>query len=1064
MSLPVRLFLSSAAADAPLCAELEAHLKPLEWQKLVEVWHDGRVHAGGEPTAEALARLEAAEIVVLLVSPAFLASDRHVHEEAARALARRAAGEVEVVPVLLQHCTWEWTEFGKLVALPREAPVGAAPDRNQAWTEVARGLRAVAQGVVARRPSAGGRRTLAAGLPPAERCIGRDAVVEALAAALLREPPERTLLLGSAGIGKSTVSLAVLHQPEIVAHFGERRFFVPLDAAPDAEASAMALAGALRVAAGPDGWQRALSSLAAGPAVLVLDNLETPWDGEDQAGTEALLAELAALPELALMVSLRGAGRPGRVSWSPPVQLQPLGPAEAEALFCAIAGEEHRGKPALSGLISLQGGVPLAIALLAHAAQGNDLINLQEEWEARRTALLERDSGAPNRLRSWKASLELSLRSPRMTAGARRLLSVLALLPDGIAQRDLAAVQPGEGPGAARALAQVGLAYFEGGRLKMLSPVREYVKAAYEPSAEDLARAMDHYGELARTLGPVPGGSGGAEAAARLAPETANVDAMIRRGLEQADTERWMDAAAALTRFAHFSGNAAPLSLARALEAARRGGDTRREALCIESLGDIARARSQHEEARARYDQALPLYRKVGDVRGEANCIKGLGDIARARSQHEEARARYDQALPLYRKVGNVLGEASCIQSLGDIARARSQHEEARARYDQALPLYRKVGNVLGEANCIQSLGDIARARSQHEEARALYDRALPLYRQVGAVLGEANCIQSLGDIALARSQYEEATSRYDQALPLYRQVGAVLGEANCIQSLGDIALARSQHEEATSLYHQALPLYQQVGDVLGEANCIKRLGDIALARSHHEEATARYHQALPLYQQMGAVLSEANCIKRLGDIALARSRHEEARALYDRALPLYQQMGNVLGEANCIQSLGDIALARSQHEEATARYHQALPLYRQVGNVRGEANCIMSLGAVALAHLQDEEASARYRKALTLYRQIGDAFGEANCITRLGDIARACNESNAARAHYEAALALYERIPDPSSMRRIRRRLVAVAASDSAGQHRHLDTGRSPWSSVERPDLDVDADRTLPR
>ncbi|WP_437537647.1 tetratricopeptide repeat protein [Sorangium sp. So ce726] len=1026
MSAPVRLFLSSAAADAALCAELVAHLKPLERQRVVEVWHDGRVHAGGEPATEALARLEAAEVVVLLVSPAFLASDRHVHEEAARALARRAAGEVEVVPVLVQHCTWEWTEFGKLIPLPRQAPVGAFPDRNQAWTEVARGLRAVAEGVVGRRPSAGGRRTLAAGLPRAERCIGRDAVVETLGAALLREPPERILLLGPAGIGKSTVSLAVLHQPKIVAHFGERRFFVPLDAAPDAEAATAALAAAVRVASGPDVWQRALSFLAAEPAVLVLDNLETPWDGEDQAGTEALLADLAALPELALVVSVRGAGRPGRVAWTPPLELRPLNAAEAEEMFCAIAGEMHRRKPGLSALLSLQEGVPLAIALLAHAAQGNDLINLQEEWEARRTAVLERDSGARNRLRSWKASLELSLGSPRMTAGARRLLSVLALLPDGIAQRDLAALQPGAGPAAARALAQVGLAYFEGGRLKMLSPVREYVKAVHQPSVEDHGRAMEHYGELARTLGPVPGRTSGAEAAVRLAAETANVDAMIRCGLEEAGTERWMDAAVALTRFARFSGNTVPLSLGRALEVARRAGDRRREATCIESLGDIARARSQHEDARARYDQALPLYRQVGYVLGEANCIKSLGDIARARSQHEDARARYDQALPLYRQVGHALGEANCIRSLGDIARARSQHEEARVCYDQALPLYRQVGHVLGEANCFQSLGDIARARSQHEDARAYYDQALPLYRQAGNlldVLGEANCIRSLGDIALARSQHEDASARYDQALPLYQKVGDMLGEANCIQGLGDIALARSQHDEARARYDQALPLYQQVGDVLGEANCIKRLGDIALARLQHDEARARYDQALPLYQQVGAVLSKANCIKRLGDIALARLQHDEARARYDEALPLYRHVGNVLGEANCIQGLGDIALARSQHEEARARYDQALPLYQQVGNVRGEANCIMSLGAIAFVR----------------------------------------NDANAARAHYEQSLALYQRIQDPYSIGWIHGQLALIAASDSAGQHRDVEAARSGSSSLAPLDFDVDADRTLP-
>jgi tetratricopeptide (TPR) repeat protein len=530
----------------------------------------------------------------------------------------------------------------------------------------------------------------------------------------------------------------------------------------------------------------------------------------------------------------------------------------------------------LRPLLRNLGGLPLAIELMAYAAREEPtLADLRQSWKRERTSLLRRAGTNPHS-HSLSASLELSIRSRRMTEDSMRLLSLLALLPDGTAHEDLDAVVPGVGRAAARVLRAVGLASYEVLRLRLLALVRKYVRDFHPAGGAERRHVIEHYFRLVRDLGPKAGAEGGAEAVARLSPEMANVEAMLRAGFEDALPEASIDAAIAWSEFGVFAGLGTALPREPALyEPAlyRSSPDLSKRARLCTSLGTLALARSDPDAARALFDEALLLFRRVGDVRGEAKCILSLGNIALERSDYDAARARFDEALPLFRRVADVRGEANCILSLGNIALERSDHDAARARFDEALHIFRRIGDVLGEANCIQSLGDIALERSDYDAARARFGEALPLHRRIGDVLGEANCIQRLGDTALQASDYDAARARFDEALPLFRRVGDVLGEANCIQSLGEVALRRSDPDAARARFEEALSLYHSVGDVLGEANCIRSLGDIALERTDPDAARALYEEALRLYERIRDPYSVGQAHRALA--RAARDDHE---------------------------------------------------------------------------------------------------------------------------------------------------------------------------------------------
>ena len=259
----------------------------------------------------------------------------------------------------------------------------------------------------------------------------------------------------------------------------------------------------------------------------------------------------------------------------------------------------------------------------------------------------------------------------------------MALLPDGVCEADsrtmLSDAEPTrEERGAAAKLEDARLASRPDGRWRLLAPVRETLLADFPPEAGDqgrliklfLARAADGRRVGTDKWGPV---------SASVIAEAGNLDVMIGVAIsEPALPDDLSDAVRGLAQFHSVTGLSSTASLPVAAKRFHDADDALSEADCLQGLGDIAFYRSDHDAARRRYEEALPLYQKVGGFLGEAHCIFNLGDISLSRSDHEGARQRYEAALSLYQKVGDVLGEANCIQRLGDIALERFDREGAR--------------------------------------------------------------------------------------------------------------------------------------------------------------------------------------------------------------------------------------------------------------------------------------------------------------------------------------------------------------------------------------------------
>ncbi len=145
---PVSLFFCYAPEDEPLRKELGKHLTLLQRQGYITSWSGSSIGAGASYRAEIAQRMAEAQVILLLVSADFLASDEVYDEELDRALARRNEG-AHVLGVLLRPADWGHGKLKRLDMVPKRVAEGASkvvpvtewPNRDAAFAAVAEAVR-----------------------------------------------------------------------------------------------------------------------------------------------------------------------------------------------------------------------------------------------------------------------------------------------------------------------------------------------------------------------------------------------------------------------------------------------------------------------------------------------------------------------------------------------------------------------------------------------------------------------------------------------------------------------------------------------------------------------------------------------------------------------------------------------------------------------------------------------------------------------------------------------------------------------------------------------------------
>ncbi|OAX37543.1 hypothetical protein K503DRAFT_227290 [Rhizopogon vinicolor AM-OR11-026] len=725
---------------------------------------------------------------------------------------------------------------------------------------------------------------------------GRNALMAELTNLVLND--EHIALIGPGGTGKSSLSKAILNEPPITEKFGDRRFFVTYDGLDPStmtfETFMTHLAEALgAVVAGSETMHQISVFLRSASALVVLDNAEAFEEASGSPGLQKIppaITEIANIPGVILILMSRNRRNVPDVAWLTK-DVPPLDLNSAQAVFFRIYGgaSHSHAEEEIKCLLEALEFHPLSITILANAAQQNNWspAMLLKRWNDRRSKLLDCGKG---KLQSLSFTMQLSLSSPSIQdlgENGFRALTVIAFLPQGLNDdlaRDLLPSIP-QVDTICDVLCTQSFVYRQGGFVKMLAPIRHYVRDSLPPP--DLICLRDiralYYGAVKRcslqrdNLADV------------IISDHLNIEHMVvfdltcvPNGTEEACVMCWKFLRCLRTHLPR------PTILTPLIFDIIEDSSTwKLKAHCLFSLGSLCNSLAQITGSMQAFEAAEALCISAGNHEEMAQCVVRRADNYRSQGHFTQSQ----NVLENLRRSDSWEGLTNSIQAtiwfLLDLARMHTFTTSAdelftKSMNDRNWGIRSKIwhwhaklyhgGDIAQVKMHLEDLLQCTSAGNYYENQHALRVLAEVAYREgrlsesmdilsTIVELVEGKDPQNVFWITIWRAVIASDQGNYDLARELiHKSSGPIesltLSNARSFLHItynaGQVELAAGQYHRAESYFASTIEGCDMQGDVRIKTFSLRGLGEVAFAQGNLNLAAQRFAETQSLCTETG--------------------------------------------------------------------------------------------------------------------------------------------------------------------------------------------------------------------
>ena len=597
--------------------------------------------------------------------------------------------------------------------------------------------------------------------PPRPRIFfGRDELIEELVH--LAEDLTPIALIGTGGIGKSSVILTVLHDHRIERRFGGNRRFIRCDGFPATRNHFLRRLSQV-VGAGienPGNLASLRPFLSSTEMLLVLDNAESILDPQEPGAQEiyADVDELVQLSNICICFT-------SRISSIPPgcetFEVPKLSAEAAHDTFYRIYKHSGRSDP-IKNILRQLDFHPLSVMLLATVSQhnkwGTDRVTI--EWERQRTGVLHAQSSG-----SLATTIELSLTSPtfqELGPDARLLLEVVAFLPQGLNEKNAnwLITTISNVPAMLDKFCALSLAYRNEGFVTMLAPLRDHLRSKDPGTSPLLRTTKENY--FNRLSGDIQPGQPGFEEARWITTEDINVEHLLDAFTTiDADSQSVWDTCARFMDQLYWQ-KLRLVTLGPKIEALPDGHPSK--AQCLFGLARLFNSVGNLVEFKQLLTHSLKLWREQGNDIQIAVTLSALCDVNRRMDLGEEGIPLAREACEIYGRLGEVVDQANSLIILALALCKAKQLDAAEEAGLRGLDLFPEKGEEIWVCQAHRYIGEIYQRKGETEKAIHHLKVALGIASSLNRAFELFWAYYCLAGLYYEQGKFEEAQTHLEHA------------------------------------------------------------------------------------------------------------------------------------------------------------------------------------------------------------------------------------------------------------------------------------------------------------